>query len=127
MDNINRLAYDVWFNKLDQTVANQYYNKHITEIENVIMLHYFAGSQFDTNFWKFAKSKGETNMKQAMNNKKFIEMIDFSKLNNSKLASNEDFGTWHLSSFYQNLHNLGLYDKFAQLRNLHSQSNILQN
>jgi hypothetical protein len=66
-------------------------------------------------------------MKQAMNNKKFIEMIDFSKLNNSKLASNEDFGTWHLSSFYQNLHNLGLYDKFAQLRNLHSQSNILQN
>ncbi len=127
MDNINRLAYDVWFNKLDQTVANQYYNKHITEIENVIMLHYFAGSQFDTNFWKFAKSKGETNMKQAMNNKKFIEMIDFSKLNNSKLASNEDFGTWHLNSFYQNLHNLGLYDKFAQLRNSHSQSNILQN
>lgn len=115
MDNINRLAYDVWFNKLDQTVANQYYNKHIIEIENVIMLHYFAGSQFDTNFWKFAKSKGEANMKQALNNKKFTEMIDFSKLNNSKLASNEDFGTWHLNSFYQNLHNMGLYDKFEKL------------
>jgi tryptophan halogenase len=116
MDTVNRLAYDVWFNGLDQNLANQYYNKHITEIENVIMLHYFSGSQFNTEFWKFAKSKGESNMKHAMNNKKFTEMIDASKLNNPKLASVEDYGTWHLNSFCQNLHNLGLYDKFAQLR-----------
>lgn len=116
MDIINRIAHDVWFGNTDLSLANQHYRKHITEIETIIMLHYFAGSMFDTEFWKMAKIRGETNIKESLKNKKFLEMIQYSKYNNPDISAKEDYGTWWLGSFYQNFHNLDLYEKINKLQ-----------
>ena len=116
MDTINRLALDVWTGEITSSIANQQYTKHITEIENVIMLHYYAGSTFDTEFWKLATKKGTVNMQSAIKNPKFLEMIEYSKHNNPNIQAKEDFGTWGLGAFYQNFHNLDLYNKIDQLK-----------
>lgn len=115
MDIINRLAYDAWNTGESIESVNQHYHKHITEIETVIMLHYYAGSTFDTEFWKFAKLRGEENLKQAIKNPKFLEMIEYSKFNNPNYVAKEDYGTWWLGSFYQNFQNLDLYNKIKHL------------
>ena len=115
MDGINRLAFDVWESGVSPYSANQTYRQHIKEIENVIMLHYFAGSQFDTEFWRLAKRQGEINIKEAIRNPKFLEMVEYSKYNNPSLQAKDDFGTWWLGSFFQNLQHLDLYDKIERL------------
>lgn len=116
MDTINRLALDIWTGETSPAIANQQYTKHITEIENVIMLHYYAGSTFDTEFWKLATKKGTVNMQSAIKNPKFLEMIEYSKYNNPNIQAKEDYGTWGLSAFFQNFHNLDLYNKIDQLK-----------
>lgn len=116
MDSINRLALDLWTGEMPTTMANRHYNKHITEIENIIMLHYYAGSTFDTEFWKLAEDKGTSNMLSAITNPKFLEMIQYSKYNNPNIQAKEDYGTWGLSSFFQNFENLNLYHKLKQLK-----------
>lgn len=120
MDVVNRLAYDVWVNGHNFHTANNHYLRHITEIETIIMLHYFAGSIFESPFWDMAKQRGTDNILTAIQNPKFLEMIEYSKRNDRSLISKDDFGTWWLGSFYQNLHNLDLYDKLDNLRKTHS-------
>lgn len=71
---------------------------------------------FDTEFWKMAKIRGETNIKESLKNKKFLEMIQYSKYNNPDISAKEDYGTWWLGSFYQNFHNLDLYEKINKLQ-----------
>lgn len=115
MDIINRIAHDVWFGGTSESVANQHYHKHISEIETIIMLHYFSGSVFDTEFWKIAEARGQTNIVESLKNQKFLEMIQYSKFNNPDIAAKEDFGTWWLGSFYQNFYNLDLYNKIDNL------------
>lgn len=116
MDAINRMAFDTWIDNLDYRISNQNYLKHIAEIEHMIMLHYFAGSVFDTEFWRFAQPRGRENITHALSNNKFLEMVEYSKYNNPALSAKEDFGTWWLGSFYQNLSNLDLYDKIYSLK-----------
>ena len=119
---------------LDTTVqgyiddANDELIDGIMEIENMIMLHYCAGSIYDTPFWEFAKKRGENRIKKGLNNKWFNKVIDYTKNNAwSKVIAQEDLpveitfnssqGTWIPSSYKQNLKGLDLYDKLERLKN----------
>ena len=53
MDHIQRSSWYLWNGQQSVEQANLKYQKNIKEIESVIMLHYLAGSSFDTEFWKF--------------------------------------------------------------------------
>jgi hypothetical protein len=117
MDVINRLAYDTWIDGADSNDSNRHYRRHITEIENIIMLHYYAGSTYKTNFWDYAKSNGEKNIKNAIKNQSFLEMVNYSKFNDPNIVAKDDYGTWWLGSFYQNLLNLDLYNKIDNIIN----------
>lgn len=84
---------------------NESYLRYIREIENVIMLHYAAGSKFNTDFWKFAKERGKENFSLLKSNPRFSELMTESK----KI---EDYGTWPKRSFLINLQNLNLIREF---------------
>lgn len=112
MDNIQRLAWDVWHGNFNTDVANRTYDRQITEIERTIMLHYFAGSAFDTEFWRFAQDRGEQCMAEAMKDPRFLyhfNVVKSGKKENEIQSSVEShYGTWWEGSFIQNIQGLGI-------------------
>lgn len=118
MDAISRRAYDIWFNNAPVESANLEYRALLDEIENVIMLHYFAGSIFDTPFWDYAMDRGRKNMVKALENIEFAKVLDNSQQDIRDLYGMAPFeyGTWSGASFKQNLTALGLYKKLMNLQ-----------
>jgi len=118
MDFINRGAYDIWTGKVSTNTYNQSYLELLNEIEEMIMMHYYAGSKFDTPFWDFAKERGEKSSKRMMKNPKFKFIYEMSKEKNP----GEGLSAAHLNyaaliplSYKINLEGLDLYDKLDKL------------
>ena len=88
----------------------------------MIMLHYFAGSKYDTPFWKHAYEKSLPCIEEMTKNPKFkslLQEVYYNLQNPYKPLSNAipDFGTWGSFSFSQNLINLGILEKINNLVN----------
>jgi len=119
---IQRTAFDIWNGKHSVEFGNHLYHKRMTQIENIIMSHYYAGSIFDTNFWKYANERGTTKMKDAISDPAFMHIINVSKKYskpNSFVDKFDDsiphYGTWSPSNFADNFENFDLYKKFDEL------------
>jgi tryptophan halogenase len=116
MDTILRMASDNWAGVVSTDQVNQDYINSVQEIETMIMLHYFAGSKFNTPFWEFAQERGSKIITRAKQNPKFNEYVNDSKQDmNILLKIGGNFGTWGKQSFKQNLENLNLYEKIDRL------------
>jgi hypothetical protein len=111
MDKINRRAFDVWNDYKDLEAANVFYTQKVKEIENVIMLHYAAGSVFDTEFWHWAQERGQRNISSLLNNRVFKLMLASATGNMYEDMDDDgdkNYGTWARFSFQQNFQGLGL-------------------
>ena len=111
MDKINRRAFDVWNDYKDLEAANIFYTQKVKEIENVIMLHYAAGSVFDTEFWHWAQERGQRNISSLLNNRVFKLMLASATGNMYEDMDDDgdkNYGTWARFSFQQNFQGLGL-------------------
>lgn len=126
MDYINRLAFDVWNKRLYPSAANKMYTTSIEEIELMIMMHYFAGSPFKTDFWEYANERGIKCMEEVgKNNERFKLRCSILQKNKnmdthklyyySEVQKIDEFGTWWIGSFQKNLQNLGIIDKLNNL------------
>lgn len=111
MDFCHRHALSVWTNQLNLETANRKYLDYIRETENVIMLHYYAGSPFKTKFWEFAQNRGNLNINSATTNFKFKRLLEIIKGIKRSIDPYEDYGTWNLYSFPINIDGLGLNDR----------------
>ena len=109
MDRIQRRAFDLWSGVKTLEQVNQDYDDLLKEIENVIMLHYYSGSIYNTDFWNMAVERGRINFEQAKLNPKFNQMIEMSKQYKHGDNYQQDYGSWGVNAFYQNFINLGLY------------------
>jgi hypothetical protein len=118
MDFINRGSYDVWTGKMSADKYNQSYLELLNEIEEMIMIHYYAGSKFDTPFWDFAKERGERCSKRMMKNPKFKFIYEMSKEKNpgeGLSAAVLNYAALIPLSYKINLNGLNLYDKLDKL------------
>ena len=113
MDHIQRSAWDLWsgFQSLEQ--ANAKYLNIIREIESVIMLHYLAGSAFDTEFWKFATDRAQQSLDLTAKNMNFVRTYFKSRTapSGNLCADDEEYGLWSVNAFHQNIHGLGIVEK----------------
>ena len=63
------------------------------------MMHYFVGSEFDTEFWRFAKARAERHMRRVLQIPKFqqalksIVNIDLTKPSAESLE--RTYGIWN--------------------------------
>lgn len=113
--------------KMSDSTCNALYHELLVQMENMIMLHYFAGSTYDTPFWKFAKDKGNECMKVAIKDEKFRSMIQDTKKVTSlqqalslcqgmispyrtsiKRSPTQHYGNWWLGSYWTNLKGMGI-------------------
>ena len=111
MDTIQRYAFDIWNGNVNFEKANQNYSNFLSQIETMIMLHYYAGSKFKTDFWDFAQKMGEECINLSLKyDDNFYKMIDYTlKINNSNLCQDiGSYGHWPSSAFNQNINGLGI-------------------
>jgi len=120
MDLIQRTAWDVWHGNMSVEEANNKYTRHLIEIERMIMMHYFAGSMFETPFWDYAQERGLRCMKEAVRDERFnyhFSLVQSGKKENEIIFSERaEYGTWWEGSFIQNILGLGILDRLEKLR-----------
>jgi|688.fasta_scaffold358774_2 hypothetical protein len=121
-DYINRLSFDHWYAKeLNQNRINELYKREITETEAMICLHYFSGSVYNNEFWKYAQKLGENVIEENFKNKtKFSEIIkvalDEKTLKNPhRVVFERSIGSWPVLSYVQNIKNLGIKERLKEL------------
>lgn len=109
---INQAALSIFKNKLSVEEADKKYDIMLNNISNMIMLHYYAGSNFQTKFWSEAKEKADKAMLNAKKYPSFVRMIDACNKPKNKqeflFSSLGEVGTWPGRSYMQNLENLGI-------------------
>jgi hypothetical protein len=113
MDHIQRSSWDLWNGHQSVDQANFKYQQNIREIESVIMLHYLAGSSFDTEFWKFATDRANQCLGITSKDNNFIRMYWKSRFSPSGnlCPDDEEYGLWSTNAFHQNIIGLGIAEK----------------
>lgn len=121
-DYINRLSFDHWYSKeFSQERVNELYRREITETEAMICLHYFSGSVYNNDFWKYAQNLGENKVKENFKNKtKFSEIIkvaldEKNSKNPHRASFDRAIGSWLVPSYVQNIENLGIKERLKEL------------
>ena len=117
-------SYKIWHkNDLSLQKANEIFHKSIEETQTMILMHYFAGSKYNNEFWKFAQDRAKQKLSKS------IKMIlqDYSKaINNGQspdqfnnflqgnfLNTKDDL--WYLRLFHLNFNGLGLKDRIKEI------------
>lgn len=116
---INELTLDYWFNNFELEKCERNYHATIDATENIIMLHYYAGSDFVTDFWEYAEDRGRKCLEYAdeslyymmKNSTTPIGLGNFSDSfvhpNSSTIEFEKLYYSWPESAFAQNMVGLG--------------------
>jgi hypothetical protein len=87
--------------------------------ETVIMLHYLAGSQWDTEFWQYAKQRA---IQKIKNNPEFSETFKYAMHPSFDTfiplkpgLPNKAFGTWAMQSLNSQIKLLGIEETIRKL------------
>jgi hypothetical protein len=117
MDHIQRVSCDLWYGNFSEETANLKYKQLIEQIECVIMLHYFAGSKYKTNFWDFAKERAVKCIENASKDINFIKVYTEAKTSGGAnlCPNNSEYGLWHSIAFNQNIKGLGIEQSLDNL------------
>jgi len=121
MDAIQRSAFDIWKNSASNDYQNMIYTDKVSRIENIVMMHYFAGSKFKTPFWEFAQERGVKCMENADSDFRYMAMRCNDLEGVGQYVSprlNFDIKSyffWGYPSFYQNVNGLGVKDKLEEI------------
>jgi tryptophan halogenase len=124
---MNKTAFEVWAGIISPEVANKIYTERLELIEREIMIHYYAGSPFNTKFWDYAKHRGELAMRSNMELPQFLAMLERAerelKENGMKHTyiigehfRDLPFATWSIYSWKLHIHELGVLDRLLELR-----------
>lgn len=119
MDVCNRNMYDMVTGITPLDIINKNYNRMLSQTENLIMFHYYAGSQWDTDFWRYAKNKGEEKLSTVNNDSRLrqslLEGLRMVKANDFRPMMSGEYGIWSPRSFALHLKSLGITDKIRSL------------
>jgi len=119
MDQIHRAAFDLWNGHKNLIQANVEYSNLIQEIQAFIMMHYFAGSQYQSPFWDMAMARGRDCLTHSMSNSNLASFAQqaINALNNPMLEVFDErrYGSIPLSSFAINIAGLDIAQSLQDL------------
>jgi len=123
MIDINQIALNLLDKNISLSQANKSYHSIITDLQEMITMHYFSGSSFDTPFWQNAISISENFLQKSFKNsnfKSFYKQIQsFKNSNHLGIAFNQPVhAQWGINNWDQNLKGLNLYNKLNKLINI---------
>jgi len=109
-------ALSVWQNPHHIQHHTKAFHDYMIRTEQMIMMHYFAGSKFDTKFWDFAQERAEQSMREALSDK-FMRGIIRALDTNEDLNEQSWPGGWSFDSYRSNIQNLGIEKELKRLYN----------
>lgn len=118
MNIIFRYSFDLWNNFIDLEIANNAYKRTISEIENMIMMHYFSGSNYNSQFWKYAQNLGQDRLENSIkSDSKFSLFLSkaLSDKNENMHKCGDEYGTWWTGSFTQNIFGFGIENDIMKI------------
>ena len=116
--------------------CNRFYQNRVQEIQNVIMMHYFAGSKYKTEFWEKAKILGYKNLQDfapyfrqvveySLNDAFTVNSIQYINVKHppkpvGPMPQNalDGYGTWTPGSFNLNIRGLEIVEELKSLYNI---------
>lgn len=109
---VYRSANEILKGSLTASQANDKFIKFLERIELMIMLHYVAGSKFDTPFWRNAQELGIRRIEQSANDDDLKKIYQLAKnRKNGIIPTIEEemyYGVWPSFSFKENIYGLGI-------------------
>jgi len=120
VDAINTQAGYHWFSGHPKDLTERRYNAVIDATENIIMLHYYAGSEFVSDFWEYAEERGRRCVENAdpslsfmiNNSKKPVGLGSYADAFNQpdgmSIELDSLYYSWWEGSFAQNVEGLGI-------------------
>ena len=122
MDQIQRIAYDLWNNTMSIDMANKAYTKYVEQIKTILLLHYCNGSIYDTAFWTNAQQKSSEWIEYRLKTDgEFNQILSLLSLYNNDDNTSylydllPEYGNWWAGSFKQNIKGLGLEQKLLNM------------
>jgi len=101
VEQVLRISYDIWHGSMTPDQGNYRFRKKLKEIEQMIMLHYAAGSIYKSKFWDYAKQNGMTCLKELLNDAEFVDWFNNSPQDNFMINDRHEYATWSATSFKQ--------------------------
>jgi hypothetical protein len=133
---VNNWAIDIINDPLTLAKKNHMYKNRMAHTENIIMLHYLAGSTFKNEFWDYAEERARRCLEKGLRDPDWRMVYEVSKTHNPlnqvpsvnrmnellalKKWQGKHTDDWEAWNYYQNLskHSLDLYDKIDSLREI---------
>lgn len=109
IDTVNRKIYDIINGNTTDIFENAWYQEWFKQIQEVITLHYFAGSKYKTKFWEYAKDLATECMKNFEVKAEIIRMYKKNEI------FTDSYGTWGSYNFKQNIEGLGIRKQLLML------------
>jgi tryptophan halogenase len=126
MNTVNRSAWKLFAEDSTPEELNDEYFEYLGLIEREIMIHYYAGSRFNTKFWEFAQQRGELAIRSLMKKPAFLDVISRAEKRSknkekkfsciSEGSSDIQFATWGMYGWNLHIHHLGVLDRLLELR-----------
>jgi hypothetical protein len=122
INQINQISVDLFKNKISLQEVNDIYKNLIGGAETVIMLHYLAGSQWNTEFWQYAKERAIQKIKDST---EFPETFRYAMHPSFDTfiplkpgLPDKNFGTWPMVSLNSQIKLLGIEETIREILNL---------
>jgi len=112
---VQQLAYDQWNNNVPVEAVNNYFLQLVSEIETIILLHYFSSNKYNTAFWKHARLSAYNHILSKAEDPKFRELLKI--IDPSVPAFEIQYAMWEYWNLKLNLGNLDLYPRLNNLIN----------
>ena len=119
MDMCNRNMFDMVMGEESTTTLNANYTNALKHTEDMIMLHYYAGSTWDTEFWEYAKEKAIQRLESSKDNPLFKQIMT-EGLNYKRQSLQPNtlvYGTWTATNFALHFDKLGITNRIRGLLN----------
>lgn len=118
--------------------ANIEYIGLVRSVERIIMMHYFAGSKYNTPFWDYARERGERCMENGKYDTAFCDMVKhaypaglFGRApevimgsGKASMAFLQLSNLWWSPSFSQNLDGLGIRSKLENVLGVNQATSV---
>lgn len=105
---IARYAFDV-ADGMSLSAPNEWYDSWFKKTQDIIVMHYFAGSHWDTPFWEMAKEKATKCFQNATPEFKYW----IANLGSGDIT--EEYSTFAMHSMVQNINGLGVYEELSSI------------
>jgi len=104
----------ILYKSINLSKANFEYNDFLQQVESMICIHYYAGSKYNTPFWKNAQEISQPPVERMFKDPRFLQILE-SIVYNHYLPPDIDYGQWSKNSWKENILNLNLLDKLKKL------------